>query len=492
MFCFPFVRSRTLLRAVLLFSAVIAGGVGLPAAAQDGAAAQSADVNKGLVQVVVIKKDADTGKPSLVTGTGFLINDKGIVITNRHVIEDGIRIYANPDGQLMNIVEDTTQRPNAEVIWSSQSLDLAILQTTGLHNTASLTLTTAMPHPGDPVIAIGYPGAADRNVLSGSDIQSIATVTSGVFSRKFSESWNQGGRPLEIVQHSAAISWGNSGGPLLDGCRRVIGVNTQLSMGGRVFSKDASGSITEGQTAAEGIHYASWISEAIAVLRQRDIPISSVSADPCVGGVVVKTSSSATAIPTVSSADGPSHQPSPDNGPYGRFIKALGGATNAYILVGALAAAIVAALLFFTMRRPGAAKYVPAQSAPSAGVRGETRAIRGATVAIGSTIGAPIVELNDEAGPNVLRVLPADFALGPIIVGREPPVQRFTVNDGRDTVSRSHFSLEYLDGKVVVRDLNSRNGTYVDGVQLKASDSVELHSGQTLKTGQMTLKVRFG
>lgn len=480
-------------RPLLALAVACLGLCTSPAAAQDTPhLATGKDVNRGLVQIIVLTKD-ENGKIGLATGTGFVINDKSVIITNRHVIENAVRIYVNPDGQLMNLVEDTAQRPNAELVWSSESLDLAILQASGLHNIAPLVITTSLPPAGDPVLAIGYPGAADRDDFKGGDIKSIATITSGVFSRKILSSWRAGSRPLEIIQHSAAISWGNSGGPLLDSCRRVIGVNSQLSLKGRAFNEDTAGNLTEGVTAAEGIYYASAISELLEILKEREIAVTSVSGDPCEGGQVVAstTSQNPSAAPSGSGSSaqtqtGSSNSSAPSSESAKPIATVFGVALTPTILA-ALGLVVVLLLLglVLVLRRPRA--YVV--QGGGSDVRGKTRALRGRTIAIGAAdlTGIPILELSG-AGI-VLRIIPDDFANGPVIVGRDPPVDRFALND--PSVSREHFSVEPASGKLYLRDLNSTNGTLLDGARVDPSGRVELQAGQTISAGSVKLAVRF-
>ena len=151
------------------------------------------------------------------TGSGFLIDDDGHIITNDHVVEagTGFRVRFGENGAPVD----------AELLGADPSVDLALLKVDPdkvgdelrpLELGASEDL-----RPGDPVIAIGSPFG-----LTG-------TVTAGIVSAL--------GRTIEApngfsisgaIQTDAAINPGNSGGPLLDEQGRVIGVNSQIRTGG--------------------------------------------------------------------------------------------------------------------------------------------------------------------------------------------------------------------------------------------------------------------
>ena len=199
------------------------------------------------------------------TGSGSVVANK-IVLTNQHVV-DGAR-----DVQVIS--EHTGSRLDAQVLWESSDLDLAVLRVDGL-NLPVVTLATRQPNKGDEVWAFGYPVVSDyRRVWSKKSMKFNleATVTRGVISNFHQESWlgGRGGSDLSIIQHDAPINPGNSGGPLFDGCGRVVGVNTR-------YRNDA-----------QGTYFASRIIEAIPNLERISASLQK-SDDPCIpssGGVV--------------------------------------------------------------------------------------------------------------------------------------------------------------------------------------------------------------
>ena len=197
-----------------------------------------AELDPGVVRVVAETHDA------ISTGTGFIINDTGLVGTNHHVVEDGRDFYV--------LVSGSRTPVEARVLWQDEGLDLALLHAGGLGGTP-VTLSSATLEKGSDVFAVGFPGLAD---YQGNAVDT--SVTRGVISRLFPAHWDIPRQRFEIIQHDAAINPGNSGGPLFDACGAVIGVNT----------KGADPSV------GAGFYLASRITEMIDVLRVRGDPFS--------------------------------------------------------------------------------------------------------------------------------------------------------------------------------------------------------------------------
>ncbi len=145
------------------------------------------------------------------TGSGFLYDDAGHIVTNYHVVKDATRIE-------VRLSDEHTVA--AEVVGVDPSNDLAVLQVSLPDDASIFPLEMGdaeRVRVGQRAIAIGNPFGLDR------------TLTTGVVSAL--------GRPLQtdndnvifnVIQTDAAINPGNSGGPLLDSRGRVIGVNTAV------------------------------------------------------------------------------------------------------------------------------------------------------------------------------------------------------------------------------------------------------------------------
>ena len=152
----------------------------------------------------------------IATGSGFVLDKDGYILTNAHVVEGateaGVRFT------------EESELVKAKIVGSDLSTDLAVLKVDP-EKTPELTPlklgdSTRM-RVGDPVIAIGNPFGYDR------------TVTTGIVSalqRQISAPNNF--QIDNVIQTDAAINPGNSGGPLIDARGEVVGVNSQIATGG--------------------------------------------------------------------------------------------------------------------------------------------------------------------------------------------------------------------------------------------------------------------
>jgi S1-C subfamily serine protease len=155
------------------------------------------------------------GNGGAATGSGFLIDDKGHVLTNAHVVagSDAITVKLGEDGETLD----------AELLGSDTSTDVAVLRVDPDKVTAAPLQfgDSDRAQVGDPVVAIGNPFGLDR------------TVTSGIVSALQREiSAPDGFTISDVIQTDASINPGNSGGPLLDASGEVIGINSQIATAG--------------------------------------------------------------------------------------------------------------------------------------------------------------------------------------------------------------------------------------------------------------------
>jgi S1-C subfamily serine protease len=153
---------------------------------------------------------------SEATGSGFVIDGSGDILTNNHVIEGA----ANGSVTVQFADKKTV---NAKIVGKDPSTDLALLKVDpeGLDLKALPLGSSKDVHVGDPTIAIGNPFGLDR------------TLTTGVVSALQRQIQAPNGFAIkDVIQTDAAINPGNSGGPLIDAAGRVIGINSQIETGG--------------------------------------------------------------------------------------------------------------------------------------------------------------------------------------------------------------------------------------------------------------------
>jgi putative serine protease PepD len=163
------------------------------------------------------------GEAGGATGSGFVLDRQGHVITNNHVVEDA----ADSDGRI-EIVDQNGNRYDAEVVGRSPVYDLAVLfseKATDLRP-ASLGASRVL-RVGDEVVAIGSPLGLSSTVTAGIVSALDRPVTTG-------DSANDSSY-INAVQTDAAINPGNSGGPLVDLKGQVVGVNSAIATTGGGF-----------------------------------------------------------------------------------------------------------------------------------------------------------------------------------------------------------------------------------------------------------------
>ncbi len=203
------------MRRLLLLLAVLLAPLALsaPARADDISAS-----GRGVVRIVTIAVVGDE-VVGFGHGSGWAVAPNRVV-TNWHVVDLANRY---PDNVVIGVVPSEGDKSyQGKLIAVDQQRDLALIEFTGVR-LAPLTLFTGSVQDGNSLVALGYPGNVDlATARSAADfITPQSPVRSqGIFSgmRKLSG--------VDVLLHTASIARGNSGGPLLDRCGRVLGVNS--------------------------------------------------------------------------------------------------------------------------------------------------------------------------------------------------------------------------------------------------------------------------
>jgi len=161
----------------------------------------------------------DSSQPTEATGSGFVIDEDGLILTNAHVVAAATDIQ---------VTFSDSHTVSATPVGKDLDTDLALLRVEpGGHDLRPLELgDSETVEVGDPTVAIGNPFGLERTLTTGvvSALQRRLTAPSGFTIDN-------------VIQTDAALNPGNSGGPLLDASGRVIGINSQIATGGA----DASG-----------------------------------------------------------------------------------------------------------------------------------------------------------------------------------------------------------------------------------------------------------
>ena len=142
-------------------------------------------------------------------GTGIVLTADGQILTNAHVVADATSITVTLDGE--------TAVRKAILIGSDTSHDVAVIKVEGVTNlTPAKIADSNAVAVGDDVIAIG-------NALN---LEGGVTVTRGIISALGRSIDVEGGHLSNLIQTDAAISSGNSGGPLVNAAGDIVGMNT--------------------------------------------------------------------------------------------------------------------------------------------------------------------------------------------------------------------------------------------------------------------------
>ncbi|MET9523763.1 trypsin-like peptidase domain-containing protein [Streptomyces coeruleorubidus] len=220
------------------------GGVGTVELPQSGKepAARDADsvagiAGRALPSVVTLHV---SGSGEQGTGTGFVLDTRGHILTNNHVVQS-----AGSTGEI-TVTFNGGETAEAELVGRDSGYDLAVVKVKGVRGLTPLPLGNSdNVQVGDPVVAIGAP------------FDLAGTVTSGIISAK-QRPITAGGEKgdgsdvsyVDALQTDAPINPGNSGGPLLDAEARVIGINSAIR------SADSGSELDSGRSGSIGLGFA--------------------------------------------------------------------------------------------------------------------------------------------------------------------------------------------------------------------------------------------
>lgn len=419
------------------------------------AAPDVARIEQGVVRVFA-RVEGGTG-----TGTGFIINDTGLVATNHHVVDGGMEFRVHVSG--------STAHVEAQVVWANAELDLAMLHAPGLGG-EPLVLSTAPLEAGDEVWALGFPGLADR---LGDAVES--SVTSGVIGRLFSGDWGERAAELEIIQHSAQINPGNSGGPLFDACGAVIGVNTQGSGAGRIV-RDAGGAVVD-IMAGTGIYFASRITELIEALQAESRQFTA-SDTACEQKAEVLEGLRRALVETRGQLADVVRS----------YTEELRIRDQKFWTVSGIMALGVLVALGFALRKPRERiREIVGQAGERlsrvyVAQRSRRQLKRGIVISGYTPDGQPL-------RLHLLGSRFADQGYG-LTIGRSPGIVDAVLADAH--ISRRHLRIRWNGKGFEMEDLNSSNGTAVNGERLEPFRGHTIGAGDVVRIGGLDLLVSMG
>nr|WP_237447948.1 trypsin-like peptidase domain-containing protein [Nocardioides flavescens] len=200
---------------------------------REGSASVAAVAQELLPSTVQISAEYD-GEAGGATGSGFVLDTEGHVVTNNHVVQQA----AEDDGPIQ-IVDQDGNRYDAEVVGRSPVYDLAVLYSEQARDLRPAALGESQAlRVGDDVVAIGSPLGLSSTVTAGIVSALNRPVTTGDSASESSY--------INAVQTDAAINPGNSGGPLVNLAGQVVGVNSAIATTGGGLGGGESGNIGVG------------------------------------------------------------------------------------------------------------------------------------------------------------------------------------------------------------------------------------------------------
>ncbi len=374
------------------------------------------------------------------TGSGFIFgrrNDKVLFLTNHHVIADGDTFFVGFR------VSGETRRYKARVIAASHIVDLAVMEIDpgqrGFHRHQPLTIARGKQGKAVHVAAIGYPSLSEAITTGEIDDPAYfeATVTTGTISKVYIGNFGEGGR-FEIVQHTADINLGNSGGPLIDQCASVVGVNTLVP------------GLQQGNgTVPQGTFWSSSNQTVSNYLRQNNLPYIP-------GSSTCNPANRQTPDREPEVVDQPAPTPEATETGKMRQIYAFSA------LLGVLA--LFGGVFFFSSKKTGSASARRA-SASNLSAQG----------------GKPQMAI--KIGSAKMTLTNADLARG-VVLGRDAACD---LQIEHKDISRRHARLSVKDRKLMIEDFSSSNGTTIGGKRIPPKTTQQINTSSDVAIAKIPL-----
>jgi len=389
------------------------------------------------------------------SGTGFLINDKGFVVTNNHVT-DGY------DPGKLYVLNKHYKYKDIKMIKTYPKKDITILKIENYSDGKFLRLQDPnLIKKGHKSFSLGYPGVS--NIVGGDmEAQLDSTIKSGDVSKILTTSIGNGDFPVgyKLIETSSDINSGNSGGPLLSKIGTVIGINT---LGPTVYINRGDINSTNNNTpiinvtSSQGVFWAIHVEELIKVLDENNIEYT-LSTD------------------NIGEMDTTDIQENISD------VK-----SNSKLIFIAIAIIIAVLILIIYLVKKNSNNSVKSGEVSKL-VRDKMKKYkkREDVLPTPSPTPSPQPKAPKKKTISILEsLIPEDSSLPQInleskksiTLGRSTSCD-ITINDTE--ISKEHLRITLVGALVEIEDLNSSNGTYIGGTKLDAHKKVVLQKDEQL------------
>lgn len=529
-------------KIVLLFAVLCMVLVGAtPVFAEDASVNQSVkDDRKGVVQVRLIYTDENGKQYPIQGGTGFLIgtdNTSTTVITNNHVIkltdENAETMkYLLPGFDQNKVSVDVVVKGDvtigAEYKQGSEEVDFAILelsQPIGGKEPLALAQDSELDDIAtQPAYALGFPDVSSYVEDFPKYTSDQVNITSGTIGQ---QSTYQG---RKILQHNCDMSYGNSGGPLVNASGVVIGVNTaKLTMGPQGgntgynvavdireissildmlnIAYEKAGTSSSGSTGAkEGEVDKATLEKAISTAEGKDL---AKYTDDSVSSFKGALNDAKSVMDKGDATQEAVDQAAKDLTKATTDLKEKAGLN--WLLIGGIIAAVavivVIIIIVIVMNKkkkkqglsgkdkgdalPTDSVHTPfgADSTGMSGGEGSdgTSVLddgAGNTTMLGGDASVPYAILQRKTNHETIQITKPVFK-----IGKERRKVDYCISDN-SSVSRIHAIIEYRDGAFYIKDNNATNGTYVNEGRISSGQEVELKNADKIKLSNVEFEFK--
>lgn len=462
--------------------AAISFGLTVPGAAwsqgDGGPQFKSEDVINSTVRVVAY----DALKRRIGWGTGWIISpsDEAKRAGNAIVVTTWNNIRGASGGGYVQIIpggggDELPARIRSTKDETKKDFDLAFIEVKGL-TAPALKIAASVPDSARPVYSSGYSFVADTNEAT--QWSAKASIQSGTVSKIFEGGMTKSSQaPVNQIEHNTPLDPGFSGGPLIDRCGNVVGVNTKD--GGIRIGEDLPVAMSKGS------RFALENDELVSIANQEGIPFEKGGAD-CSAAASAGPAAVATAAPAPAESSG-------------GFAKSL--RENTALLLGLLAVAIVA-VAFGIWRMMSGAKGQEAAPQPAPATRSAGTSVPPAATAAepapaaptkGTALVGPTIELSGrspDGKPLSFKFTSDEVGKAGKSIGSDPARVDIAIDAREDyKVSRLHARLGFDGRNFTIEDMKSTNKTKVGGGQLEPNTPHALVQGDDIEFADVKLKV---